>query len=115
MVTQIMQLSILLDLDFISYLIVDVPGHSLLLQVLLLVPGKVHEVHQSERLHHDGRLRKELLLVCQGGIQLAHQKHRQVGKIHFCLSSSHSGFNQMLLGGQLLTTAQDYRFDYRLR
>ena len=38
-------------------------GRVVLLQVLLLLPGEVHEVHQSERLHHDGCLRKELLLV----------------------------------------------------
>ena len=69
-----------------------VTGRSLLLQMLLLVSRKVHEVHQSQRVHHDGSLRKELLLVSQRGFQLAPQKHCQVwnetnliSKIKFCL------------------------------
>ena len=53
-------------------------GHALLLQVLLLVSREVHEVHQPQRLHHDGGLRKELLLVGEGGLQLAAQKHCEV-------------------------------------
>ncbi len=46
--------------------------------MLLLLSGEVHEVHQSERLHHDGRLRKELLLVGQGSVQSFASKHRKV-------------------------------------
>jgi hypothetical protein len=46
--------------------------------MLLLLSGEVHEVHQSERLHHDGRLRKELLLVGQRSVQSFASKHRKV-------------------------------------
>ncbi len=46
--------------------------------MLLLLSGEIHEVHQSERLHHDGRLRKELLLVGQRSVQSFASKHRKV-------------------------------------
>jgi hypothetical protein len=47
---------------------VNFAGTPVLLQMLLLVSGEVHEVHQSERVHHDGRLRQELLLVSKGSV-----------------------------------------------
>lgn len=50
----------------------------MLLQVLLLVPGEVHEVHQSQRIHHDRNLREEFLLVGQGVILTPYEKRCQV-------------------------------------
>ena len=46
--------------------------HDLLLPLLLLVPGVLHEVHQQERLHHDGDLRAELLLSGGRVVLIAH-------------------------------------------
>ena len=49
------------------------------LQVLPLVPGKVHAIHQSQRLHHVRHEEHQLLRLRQRCFQSADEKHDASG------------------------------------
>ena len=57
-------------------------GCAVHVQVLLLVPGKVHEVHQQERVHHVRRPRQKLLRLGQGRLLSPLEERGQAGRPH---------------------------------